>query len=113
MFDALIGLFNRVGLQINEGKMTIMACRPYHTPLACSTEDYTQQVTGRGISCRERLYQRVHFPDCGFHLTAGFLAAHWQRQHGVGNIEAPPPPPQGEGGGEIRDRERTLVYYRV
>ena len=31
-FDALTGLFYRVGLQINEGKMGIMACQACHTP---------------------------------------------------------------------------------
>ena len=32
-FDTLTGLFDRVGLQTNEGKTIIMACRPCHTPM--------------------------------------------------------------------------------
>ena len=36
-FDALKGLFDRVGLRTNKGKTVSMACRPCHTPQAWST----------------------------------------------------------------------------
>ena len=43
-FGVQAGLFDRVGLQTNEGKTVSMACRPCHTPHVWSTEAYTWQV---------------------------------------------------------------------
>ena len=63
LLDALTGPFDQLGLWTNRGKMVSMACRLWHTPHAWSTEAYTQKVTGRGISYRERLQQRVHCPE--------------------------------------------------
>ena len=54
-FDALMGLFKKVGLRTNEGKTVSMACRSCHTPHVWSTEAYTCQVMVRGIPYRERL----------------------------------------------------------
>ena len=75
-FNVLTGLFDQVGLQTNGGKMVSMACRPCHTYHTWSTEDYTRKVTGRGLSYKERINQRVHCPECRFNLAAGSLAAH-------------------------------------
>ena len=48
VFDALAGLFDRVGLRTNKGKTVIMAFRPCHTPQAWSMESYTLRVGGYG-----------------------------------------------------------------
>ena len=54
-FDALTGLFVHVSLWTNEGKTVSMKCRTCQTPHACSMKAYTKQVTGRGLSYRERI----------------------------------------------------------
>ena len=92
-FGALTGLFDQVGFQTNKGKIVIISFRPYHTPHAWSTEAYTWRVTGRGISYRNRLQQRVHFLEFGVNLVDGLLVSHRQRQHGVGQGEANPQTP--------------------
>ena len=89
-FNALTGLFGRVGPFTNKGKTVSMACRPCHTLHAWSMEAYTRRVTGRGLLYRERLQHRVHFRECGVDLAAGSLTSHWQRQHGVGRSKAIP-----------------------
>ena len=76
-FNALMGLFDRVGLRKNNGKTVIMAFRPCHTPQSWSTEAYTWKVMVRVLSYRERLLQRVNCPECRVYLEAGSLAAHW------------------------------------
>ena len=52
VFDALTGLFDRLGLRTNRGGMAIMACRPFHSPHTWSTEACNWQVKGRGIFYR-------------------------------------------------------------
>ena len=52
VFDALTGLFDRLGLRTNRGGMAIMACRPFHIPHTWSTEACNWQVKGRGIFYR-------------------------------------------------------------
>ena len=41
VFDALAGLFERVGLHTKEENTASMACQPCHTPHVWSTESYT------------------------------------------------------------------------
>ena len=70
-----------MGLQINKvktGSMTFLSC---HTANVWSMEAYTWRVKVQGLSYRERLGQRVHYPECRVDLAAGFLAAHRQQQH--------------------------------
>ena len=92
-FGVLSGLFEQVGLRTNKGKMVIMDFRPYHTPHAWSTEAYTQQNMRHGIYYSERLLQNVHYPECGYDLAYGLLAAHKEQHQGVGLSKATSPPP--------------------
>ena len=99
LFYVLTGLFNQVVLRTNEGKTVSMACPLCRTPHAWSTDSYTRRVTGRGVSYRERLCQRVHCFECVFNLADKSLAAKlaaatrsWvHRGH-------PTTPPRGGGG---------------
>ena len=112
VFDVLSGLFDRVGLRTNERKTVIMACWPCQTPHAWSTEAYTRQVTGMGLSYRERLRQRVHCLECEVVLTEGFLTDHRQHQHGIGNGEStPPPPPEGGQGGREKGKVPQYIIW--
>ena len=111
-FDALTGLFDRMGLRTNEGNMASMECCPCQTPHAWSTEAYTWKVMERGLSYKERLRQRVHYPECRVNLADRSLTDHLQRKNSVGRGEATPPPPWG-GGGENRGRDGTPSQYRV
>ena len=49
-FEALMGLFEHVGLQTNEVKTVSMACWICRTPHAWSMVAYNQRVTDIGIS---------------------------------------------------------------
>ena len=98
VFDDLTGLFDRVGLRINDGKKVRMACSQCHTPHTWSTGAYTRQMMVRGILYRDWLRQRVQCPECGFDLAAGSLTPHRQRQHGFGRSKSTPHPPLRGGG---------------
>ena len=60
-FDALTGLFGRVGHCTNKGKTVGMSCWPCHTPHSWSMEDYTWRLMGKAIFYMERLRQRLHY----------------------------------------------------
>ena len=64
---------------------------------------------------RDRLRQRVYFPECGDSLASRSFTAHRQRQYGFGRGGANPPPPEGGQGGEGEDivREGIPAQYRV
>ena len=113
--DTLTGLFDRVGLRNNKLKTASIACWPYHTPPAWSMEADTWRVTGRLLLYRDRLRQRVYFPECGDGLAAGLFTAHRQRQYLFGRGGPNPPPPEGGEGGEGEDRVREGIpaQYRV
>ena len=70
-------------------------------------------MTRRGLSYMERIHQRIHFPECGVNLASGSLAAHRQRQHGVGRSEVTPPTPPRGGGGVNQYGDGTLAQYQV
>ena len=51
-FDVLIGLFERVGLRTNTGKMKAMICRPGHISGRQSEGAYERRMTGNGDNFR-------------------------------------------------------------
>ena len=69
----------------------------------------------RVLLYRDRLRQRVYFPECGDSLASRSFTAHRQRQYGFGRGGANPPPPEGGQGGEGEDivREGIPAQYRV
>ena len=53
-FSQLVGLFDRVGLKTNSGKMVSMTCRPCNTTGNKSEDAYGRLMTGEGPAFRER-----------------------------------------------------------
>ena len=59
-FTALVGLFERVGLQKNVRKTVSMVCHPCQAGVGNRTEDaYGRRITGEGRSYAERYRERV------------------------------------------------------
>ena len=58
-FTQLVGMFERVGLNTNTGKMVSMTCRPCNTTGNRSEEAYGRLMTGEGLTFRERKRERV------------------------------------------------------
>ena len=75
-FNALVGLFERVGLHINVGKMVSMACRTCPAAGNQSEEAYGRKMTGEGPTYGERQKERVKCRDCGKEMAAGSLESH-------------------------------------
>ena len=61
-FNALAGLFERVGLQTNVGKTVNMVCRPCPAAGNQSEAAYGRKMTREGPTCRELQKERV---ECG------------------------------------------------
>ena len=81
-FTQLVGLFDRVGLNTNTGKMVSMTCRPCNTTGNWSEEAYGRLITGDGPTFRERNRERFTCGDCGKEVAAGSLDYHRMTQHG-------------------------------
>ena len=58
-FNTLVGLFDRVGLQINGRKTAGMVCRSYQAAGNMSEAAYGRRITGKGLTYREGLKARV------------------------------------------------------
>ena len=59
VFDMLMGLFDRVGLQKNVCKTVGMFCQPYWAAGVQADEAYTWGVTGEGQSFKEIKWEQV------------------------------------------------------
>ena len=81
-FKSLVGLFERVGLHTNVGKMVSMKCRPCPAAGNQSEVEYGRKMTGEGPTYRKRQKERVECGDCVKEMVAGSLEAHWMIQHG-------------------------------
>ena len=81
-FNALVGLFECVGLRTNVGKTISMTCRPCPEAGNQSEEAYGRKMTGEGPTYRERQKERVECGDCGKDMAAGLLESHCMVQHG-------------------------------
>ena len=80
-FNALVGLFDRVGLQTNVGKTVGMVCHPCQAAGNITTAAYGRRITGEGHSYRERLRDRVACEECGELLAVGSLSSQMMTQH--------------------------------
>ena len=80
-FNALVGLFERVGLQTNVGKTVSMVCRPCPAAGNQSEAAYGRMMTGEGPTYQERQKERVKCGECGKEMAAGSLASHRMTQH--------------------------------
>ena len=63
-FNALVGLFERVGLRTNVGKTVSMTCRPCPATGNQSEEAYGREMTGEGPTYRERQKELVECGEC-------------------------------------------------
>ena len=81
-FTTLVGLFDRVGLDTNTGKMVSMTCRPCAAGGNQSEEAYGRKMKGAGLTFMERKRERVECRDCGKEVAAGSLDSHRMSQHG-------------------------------
>ena len=65
-FNALVDIFDRVGLLTNFGKTVRMVCHPCWAGAGNRTEEaYSRRVTGVGKYYAERQRERVACKECG------------------------------------------------
>ena len=81
-FNALVGLFERVGLCTNVGKTVSMTCRPYPAAGNQSEVAYGRKMTGEGPTYCERQKERVECGECGKGMATGSLEVHRTMQNG-------------------------------
>ena len=75
-FNALVGLFERLGLRTNVGKTVSMTYRPCPEAGNQSEEAYGRKMTREGPTYWERQKERVECGDCGKEMAARLLAFH-------------------------------------
>ena len=80
-FNALVGLFERVGIRKNVGKTVSMVCRPCQAAGNQSEAEYGRKMTGEGPTYRERQKERVDCGKCRKEMAVGLLASHGMTQH--------------------------------
>ena len=80
-FNAIVDLFERLGLRTNVGKTVSMTCRPCPAAGNQSEVVYGRKMTGEGPTYRERLKERVKCGECRKGIAAGSLEAHRMIQH--------------------------------
>ena len=80
-FNTLVGLFDRVGLQINVGKTASMTCRPFPAAGNQLEVAYGRKITGEGPTYLERKREKVKCGECGKGMAAGSLDTHRMVQH--------------------------------
>ena len=78
----LVGLFDRVGLLTNAGKIVDMVFRPCQAAGSQLEAAYGRRMTEEGPSYLERQKGRVQCGECGEEMTAGSMAGHMNTQHG-------------------------------
>ena len=81
-FNALVGLFDRVGLQTNVRKIVDMVCHPCQAAGNITMAAYGRRNTGEGLSYRERQRDQVACKECGEQLAVGSLSSCMMNQHG-------------------------------
>ena len=86
-FNALVSLFERVGLRTNVRKMVSMVCRPCQAAETQSEAAYGRKMTGEGPTYRERQKERVECGEFGKEMAAGLLASHQMTQYGQAKEE--------------------------
>ena len=76
-FNALVDIFDRLGLLTNVWKTVSMVCHPCWAGSRNRTEEaYSCRLTGEGRSYAERQQERVACGECGEVLTVGSMSSH-------------------------------------
>ena len=81
-FNALVGLFDRVGLQKNVGKTVSMVCHPCKAAGNITQAAYGKRLTGEGESYKEWQRDRVECTECGEQLAVRSMSSHLMTRHG-------------------------------
>ena len=81
-FNALVGLFERMGLRKNVVKTVSMVCRQCQAAGNQSEAAYGRKMTGEELTYRERQKERVECGECGKEMAVGLLESHRMMQHG-------------------------------
>ena len=77
-FSTLVGMFDRVGLNMNVRKTVRIFCCPYQVAGTQSEAEYERRMTGTGPSYRERQCVCVQCSECGEEIAFVSLSAHLQ-----------------------------------
>ena len=85
--NALVSLFERMGLKTNVGKTVSMVCRPCPAAGNQSEAAYERNMTGEGPTYWERQKERFECGECGKEMVAGLLSSHRMTQHGKAKEE--------------------------
>ena len=86
-FDALVSLFEGVGLRKNVGKTVSMVCRPCQATGTKLEAAYVRKMTGEGSTYRERQMERVECEDYGKEMAVGLMVSHRMTQNGQAKEE--------------------------
>ena len=78
----MFGLFDRVGLRTNVGKIVGMVCLPCQAAGNQSEAAYRRRITGKGPKYRELQKGRVSCRECGEEMAVGSLVSHLMTQNG-------------------------------
>ena len=70
-FNALVVLFDRVGVQTNSGKTVSMVCHPCQATGNRTQATYGRRLTGEGSLYREQQQYQVECKECGEKLAVG------------------------------------------
>ena len=81
-FNALVGLFERLGLRTNVGKTVRMVCIPCPAAGNQLEAAYGRNMAGEGLAYWEQQNKRVECGDCGKEMAAGSLESHQMIHHG-------------------------------
>ena len=81
-FNALVGLFDRVGLHTNVGKTVSMVCHPCQAAGNITQTAYRRRLTGEGRSYREQQRDRVECEECCEQLAVGSMLSHLMTRQG-------------------------------
>ena len=100
VFNALLEIFDRVGLLSSVGKTVIMVCHPCWAGGGNRTEEaYRRRLTGVGRSYAERQRERLACGECGEVLAVGSMSSHLMTRHVKAAARRQLCTPQADGGG--------------
>ena len=98
-FNALVDIFDRLGLLTNVGKTVSMVCHPGGVGTRNRTEEaYSRRITGVGRSYAERQHERVACEECGEVIAVGSMSSHLMTRNGKTAARRHLWAPQTDGG---------------
>ena len=99
VFNALVAIFDRLGLLTNVGKTVSMVCHPCRAGAGNRTEEaYGRRITGVERSYAERQQESVACGECGEFLAVGSMPSHLMTRHGKSATRRHLWAPQTDGG---------------